>query len=103
MCVIMGGNSVAGEGGAVTGVMRSIMNGFDVREAGKVNQAQAQQAGACSHDNALTEGYGCNDAANVRAGSDGHWRLPLRIGDGQARQLRAIPAGMRQRPPTAGC
>ena len=54
----------------MAGVVRGVVHGFDVREAGKVDQAQAEQAGANGDDQALAEGDRSGDA--VFGTGDGH-------------------------------
>ncbi|AFK72847.1 hypothetical protein YSA_11209 [Pseudomonas putida ND6] len=62
---------MAGEGGAVAGVVGGVVHSLNVREPGKVHQAQTQQAGTDGDDYTLAEGNGGSKAVLFGAG-DGH-------------------------------
>ncbi|MNJ62063.1 hypothetical protein D3C77_578850 [compost metagenome] len=55
----------------MAGVVGGVVHGLDVREAGEIHQAQAQQAGADGDDDTLAEGDGGGNAVLFGAG-DGH-------------------------------
>ena len=49
---------MAREGGAVTGIVRGIVHGFDVRETGKIHEARAKDRCAYGSGQALGQGRG---------------------------------------------
>ncbi|MDT4847669.1 hypothetical protein FQZ97_817340 [compost metagenome] len=68
-----GGVSVAGESGAVAGVVGGVVHRLDVREAGEEDQQRAEQAAAGGDRHALGQGErnGCGGRQRA-AGHDGH-------------------------------
>jgi len=87
----------------VAGVVGGVVHGLDVRKAGEVHQAQAQQACANGNDDALAEGDGGGKAVWL-----GAFLFAVVVSSGlsapgkRGQPLREARPGVQQRPPTAG-